>query len=77
MLVSARTPPTLLIHGDKDPVVPLEHSQKILPVLQGEHVPSELMVIKGAGHGFGGGDAKRAAEARNAWFEKYLLPAKP
>ncbi|MGO8689140.1 MAG: prolyl oligopeptidase family serine peptidase [Thermoguttaceae bacterium] len=77
LLVSARTPPTLLIHGDKDPVVPLEHSQKILPVLQGDHVPSELLVIKGAGHGFGGGDAKRAAEARNAWFEKYLLPAKP
>ena len=31
LAVSPRTAPTLLIHGDKDLGVPLEHSEKILP----------------------------------------------
>jgi acetyl esterase/lipase len=78
LLVTARTAPVLLIHGDSDPLVPLEHSRNILSVLQKEHVPSELLVIQGAGHGFSkAADGRRAAEARNRWFEKYLLSSKP
>ena len=74
LLVSAATAPTLLVHGDKDPVVPIEHSQKILAEMQKNHVPCELMVIKGADHGIGGDG--NAAVARAAWFEKQLLPSK-
>ena len=36
-------------------------------------VPSELIVISGGKHGFGGDNAKIANAARLAWFEKYLL----
>ena len=67
----------LLIHGDKDPGVPLEHSEKMYAELQKNKVPGELMVIKGGGHGFGGMDSWSAMVARDAWFEKYLLPHKP
>lgn len=66
---------TLLIHGDQDKLVPLDHSQKILAELQKKKVPCELLVIKGAAHGFRGEDDKRATAARADWFEKQLLKA--
>jgi acetyl esterase/lipase len=71
--VTADDAPALMIHGDKDTLVPLDHSQKILAEFQKNHVASDLLVIKGAEHGFHGEDEKRAAAARDAWFEKYLL----
>jgi len=65
--VSEDDPPTLLIHGDKDELVPIDHEFK-------KHkVASELLVIKGAGHGFRGEDGKRASDAMVAWFEKHLV----
>jgi pimeloyl-ACP methyl ester carboxylesterase len=38
--------PTLLIHGDKDKLIPLEYSQNALRRIQG----AELVIIKGGGH---------------------------
>ena len=70
--VTSDDPPTLLIHGDKDTLVPLSHSENILAAFQEKNVPSELIVIEGAGHGFRGDDASRAREALAGWFEKYL-----
>ena len=62
-----------MIHGDKDKLVPLEHSEKILPEFAKHKVPAELLVIKGAAHGFRGKDQQQANEALVKWFEKYLL----
>lgn len=70
--VTPDDPPTLLIHGDKDPLVTLDHSQKILAEFQKQHVTAELIVIKDGVHGFRGDDAARAQTALVAWFEKYL-----
>lgn len=77
LAVSPDDAPTLLIHGDQDKLVPLEHSEKILAEMQKKQVPCDLLVIKGAEHGFRGDDAQRADAARDAWFEKHLLKAKP
>jgi len=74
--VSKDDAPTLLLHGDKDTLVPIDHSEKIFEAFKKEGVPSDLIVIKGAGHGFGGDDDRRAREATVAWFEKYLVPKK-
>jgi dipeptidyl aminopeptidase/acylaminoacyl peptidase len=71
--VTRDVPPTLLIHGDKDELVPIWHSQKFQEALREKGVECELLVIKGAAHGFGGDDAKRASDAWVAWFEKHLL----
>jgi len=38
--------PTLLIHGDKDKLIPLEYSQQVAKRIPG----AELIVIKGGGH---------------------------
>ncbi|OHB66678.1 MAG: peptidase S9 [Planctomycetes bacterium RBG_13_63_9] len=65
-------PPTLLVHGDKDELVPLDHSQKMLAEFKEKKVPCELLVIEGAAHGFAGKDGKRATEALVGWFKKHL-----
>jgi acetyl esterase/lipase len=70
-------PPTLLIHGDKDFLVPLWQSERMCEALKAKGVESELIVIEGGGHGFSGKDAERAKKAWVAWFEKHLLSTKP
>jgi dipeptidyl aminopeptidase/acylaminoacyl peptidase len=72
LFVSPDDPPTLLVHGEKDDLVKLSHSERIVAALEKEKVPCELVVIEGAGHGFGGADAERAATALVAWFDMYL-----
>jgi acetyl esterase/lipase len=49
--VSADDPPFLIIHGDQDPQVPLVQSERLHATLQATGVASELVVLKGAGHG--------------------------
>ena len=70
--VDSNDPPVLLIHGDADPLVHVTHSHAMLATLKKFDVPSELIVISGGKHGFGGENAKIANAARLAWFEKHL-----
>lgn len=49
--VSADDPPFLILHGDADPGVPLDQSVRLDARLREAGVPSELHVLKGAGHG--------------------------
>jgi acetyl esterase/lipase len=72
--VSPDDPPTLLIHGDKDELVPLAHSENIHAEFNKHQVPNELLVIKGAGHGFQGDDNARVVKALVDWFDKHLAP---
>jgi acetyl esterase/lipase len=71
--VSADDPPTLLIHGDKDELVPVSNSKIIYEAFQQNKVKTELIIIPGAGHGFQGDDAKKANAAMVSWFEQTLL----
>jgi acetyl esterase/lipase len=48
--VTANAPPFLLIHGDADPVVPLQQSEAMVAALRKAGVPAELIVKKGGGH---------------------------
>jgi acetyl esterase/lipase len=65
-------PPTLLIHGDKDDLVKLDNSERIVAKLKEQKVPCDLIVIEGAGHGFAGEQGKRASTALIEWFDKHL-----
>src|SRR5262249_22507803 len=49
--VSPDDPPTLLIHGDKDDLVPVINSQIIYEAFQKNNVKTQLIIIPGAGHG--------------------------
>lgn len=46
------TPPVLLVHGDKDLLVPIQQSELALKRLQDLGVKSKLVTVPGAGHGW-------------------------
>ncbi len=68
--VSADDPPTLIIHGDADKLVPIQQAEAMVAKLKDVGVPAELVVKKGAGHGWAGMDKDIPTLAD--WFDKYL-----
>ena len=72
LFVSEDDPPTLLVHGDADQLVPLSNSEQIKAAFDEAEVTSKLIVIEGAAHGFRGEDGQRAASALVAWFNEHL-----
>lgn len=73
VFVTPDDPPTLLIHGDKDTLVPIINSKLIYEAFQKNNVKTNFITIEGGEHGFRGEDAKRANAAMVAWFEQTLL----
>jgi acetyl esterase/lipase len=68
--VTSKCPPTLIVHGDKDPLVPLEQAERMIERLKEAGVPAELALKVGGDHGgitVGFGMPKIAD-----WFDKYL-----
>jgi len=51
--VNSKTPPFLIFHGNKDPLVPHCQSEAFYEVLSENNVPSELVIIDGGEHGPG------------------------
>ena len=49
-LVTVQAPPFLLIHGDADPIVPLQQSETMYDSLKRAGVSADLIVKKGGGH---------------------------
>lgn len=70
--VSSDDSPALLVHGDKDELVPVSNSERIAAAFKEQNVPTELLVIKDAAHSFTGADATRAIQAMIAWFDTHL-----
>jgi acetyl esterase/lipase len=72
--VTAKSAPTLLIHGDKDELVPLQQSETFAARLKEAGVPVRLEVKKGAGHGWLTilDDLPTVAD----WFDERLLGKK-
>ena len=71
--VSGKTAPALMIHGDKDELVPIEHSQKMLAALEKAGVAGKLVVVEGAAHGFSQKQTQeRVLPAMVEWFERHL-----
>ncbi len=68
--VSEDDPPTLMIHGDADPLVPYQQSEVMLNALQKAGVPSKLVTKPGAGHGWVTLPLDVAILAD--WFDEYL-----
>lgn len=68
--VSEKTPPTLLLHGDRDFLVPLQQSELMIAELKKHQVPCELRVHKGGSHGWEGIDKDAIPIAD--WFDKHM-----
>ncbi len=50
--VSSDDSPFLILHGERDPLVPVSQSQIFYEKLQAAKVPATLVIVKNAGHGF-------------------------
>jgi acetyl esterase/lipase len=78
--VSKDDAPFLLIHGDKDELVPLSHSTNIMEVVTkdvNEALDARLVVIEGAAHGYNKEqNEKQVIPEMVDWFVKHLA-AKP
>jgi acetyl esterase/lipase len=76
--VSARTPPTLLIHGDADDLIPHDQSTGFQAALRAAGVPVDLITVPGGKHGADFGSAQPKPGWQNypalatAWFDRYL-----
>lgn len=75
--VTPLAPPTLLIHGTDDRIVPFEQSQWLLDRLKSAGVRAELESIAGADHGFQGADAERAERRMMEFLDQNLGLAEP
>lgn len=62
--------PTLIVQGEKDELVPLHQSSRLMEALQGKR---QLEIIRGADHGFTKGeDFKKMATLLTDWMVKHL-----
>ena len=50
-MLSSKMPPVMILHGDQDPFVPIQHSYDLHERLKELGVPCDLMVFEGTGHG--------------------------
>ncbi len=70
--VSIDDPPTLLIHGTDDTLVPISNSERAHAAFKKAGVETDLIIMEGAGHGFRGEQATQATAARVKWFVEHL-----
>lgn len=70
--VTPNAAPTLCIHGTKDTYVHHEQSEWLVDKLKAANVEAELLLLDGAGHGFNGDAATKAADATSKFFAKHL-----
>jgi acetyl esterase/lipase len=68
--VSSDDPPTFIVHGDADKLVPLQQSEVIVEKFKAAGVETKLEIKKGGGHGWLGID-KNLADFAN-WFDHCL-----
>jgi acetyl esterase/lipase len=80
--VSAATPPTLLVHTQADPAVPVQNSLLYFDALSRARVPAELHVFEQGGHGIGlreglGTASGWPAQVEAWWRQRGLLTRPP
>ena len=72
--VTKDSAPSLIIHGDADTLVPIQQATLIIDKMKDNKVPCELIVKKGAAHGWAGMDKDLVTLAE--WFDKHLKEKK-
>jgi dipeptidyl aminopeptidase/acylaminoacyl peptidase len=58
---AGKLPPTLIMHGDADPIVSVKEAETLESLLKQHMIPYEMKIYKGLGHGFTGKDGEDAA----------------
>lgn len=68
--VSADDPPSLIVHGDADKLVPIQQAEILVKKMKEAGAQAELIVKPGAAHGWAGMEADR--EKMADWFDQHL-----
>ena len=72
--VTAQLPPTLIVHGDADTLVPIQQSQTFVQRATAAGATAKLVVHPGGGHGWGNQGADMIPMAD--WFDEFLRGVK-
>jgi acetyl esterase/lipase len=72
--VSSDDPPTLIMHGDADQLVPIQQAELIIEKLKSQGVETKLVVKKGASHGWP--DLLKDMTIMADWFDAHLQAKK-
>jgi len=73
--IDAGDPPVLTFHGDQDPVVPVDQAETLHEALRKAGVSEELVVVKGAAHGFTQEQLMTAVAKIKVFLDKTLQTA--
>lgn len=73
--VSPDDPPTLIIHGDADKLVPIQQAQLLVDKLKAAGVEAKLVTKPGAGHGWP--DQAKDIPTIADWFDAHLAARAP
>ena len=71
--VTADDPPTLILHGDADKLVPIQQAEILVAKLKEAGVTADLIVRPGAGHGWK--NLIQDLDLFADWFDKHLKKA--
>jgi acetyl esterase/lipase len=71
--LKADSPPILLLHGEKDKVLPVINSTYMLEVAKEKKADVELLIIKNAGHSFNGSNISPTIEELNQYATNFIL----
>jgi carboxymethylenebutenolidase len=69
---TSRLPPTLVLHGSADPIVPVANAYAVEALLRQQNVPHEIKVYPGQGHGFRGAAEEDATRRSLAFLQRHL-----
>ena len=67
-----RLPPTLILHGEADPIVPVSHARTLESLLKRLRVPHETAIYPGQGHGFYGAAQADAGRRVGRFLARHL-----
>ncbi|GAB4456350.1 MAG: alpha/beta hydrolase fold domain-containing protein [Armatimonadaceae bacterium] len=70
--IHKNAPPFLIVHGDKDNLVPVHQSKLLHEALNQAGVPNTLWIIEGAGHGFGVEHRDELESRIRKFFDQHL-----
>ncbi len=70
--ISEDNPPTLILHGTHDTLVPYAQSEELAAALKAKGVPVWLQTLPGSGHGGGGFGKPQIVLLMQNFFDKYL-----
>jgi carboxymethylenebutenolidase len=73
--VTKRLPPTLILHGARDRIVPVGNVRAFQQIVQAQGVANEIRVFPEAGHGFGPREEAQAMQEVTRFLRRYLEPA--